>query len=96
MHMKIATETSDGGTTRYILGQFSQPFTSIPHMIRHYTVSKLPVKGAEHICLLYPVSHELLWTSVIFVHENENGEKRENNEFVNKNENENEKIENEN
>ena len=25
------------------------------------------------------------WTSVIFVNENENGEKRENNEFVNKN-----------
>jgi len=60
MHMKIATETSESGTVRYILGQFSQPFSSIPQMIHHYTVSKLPVKGAEHMCLLYPISHELL------------------------------------
>lgn len=64
MHMKIATEMSsaEGGTTsaRYILGQFSQPFSSIPHMIHHYSVSKLPVKGAEHMCLLHPVSHDLL------------------------------------
>ena len=29
-------------------------------MIHHHTVSKLPVKGAEHMCLVYPVSHELL------------------------------------
>ena len=28
---------------------------------------------------------ENLWCSVIFVNENENGEKRENNEFVNEN-----------
>jgi len=60
MHMKIATEVSDGGTVRYILGQFSQPFSSIAQMIHHYTVSKLPVKGAEHMCLLHAVSHELL------------------------------------
>jgi len=64
MHMKIVTDmTSDTGSTRFILGQFSQPFTSIPQMIHHYSVSKLPVKGAEHTCLLYPVSHELLWVT---------------------------------
>jgi SH2 domain-containing adapter protein B/D/E/F len=60
MHMKIVTENIEGGGVRYILGQFSQPFTSIPLMIHNYTVNKLPIKGAEHMCLLYPVSHELL------------------------------------
>jgi hypothetical protein len=69
MHMKIATElataapgSTDGSvpTARYILGQFSQPFSSISQMIHHYTVNKLPIKGAEHMCLLYPISNELL------------------------------------
>ena len=59
MHMKIVT-SPDG---RYILGQFSQPFYSIPQMIHHYTVNKLPIKGAEHMSLLYPVTNELLWCS---------------------------------
>lgn len=57
MHMKIVTNP-DG---RYILGQFSQPFSSIPHMIHHYTIHKLPIKGAEHMSLVYPVGIELLW-----------------------------------
>lgn len=66
MHMKIVTETlpsSDGlgtPTVQYILGQFSQPFSSIPLMIHNYTVNKLPIKGAEHTCLLYPVKHDEL------------------------------------
>ena len=56
MHMKITSR--DG---RFILGQFSQPFTSIPQMIHHYSISKLPIKGAEHMSLLHPVNHpELL------------------------------------
>ena len=55
MHMKIVNR--DG---RFILGQFSQPFSGIPPMIHHYSVSKLPIRGAEHMSLLYPVVNELL------------------------------------
>jgi hypothetical protein len=56
MHMKIVAN-QDG---RYILGQFSQPFFSIAQMVHYYTVNKLPIKGAEHISLSYPVKHEFL------------------------------------
>lgn len=56
MHMKIVP-TSEG---RFILGQFSNPFSSIPEMIQHYTINKLPIKGAEHMSLLYPVIDQLL------------------------------------
>jgi len=62
MHMKIVS-CDDGGSCgggHYILGQFSQPFDSIPQMIHHYTINKLPIKGAEHMSLLHPVNHELL------------------------------------
>ena len=55
MHMKIVVRDDI-----YILGQFSQPFESIPQMIHHYSVYKLPIKGAEHMSLLHPVLHELL------------------------------------
>lgn len=55
MHMKIVH--SDG---RFILGQFSKPFSSIPEMIHHYSINKLPIKGAEHMSLLYPVIDQLL------------------------------------
>ena len=59
MHMKIVP-TSEG---RFILGQFSNPFSSIPEMIQHYSVNKLPIKGAEHMSLLYPVIDQLLQLS---------------------------------
>lgn len=56
MHMKIVKNAE----SRYILGQFSQPFVSIPQMIYHYTVNKLPIKGADHMSLMYPINNELL------------------------------------
>ncbi|CAN8005661.1 unnamed protein product, partial [Ixodes hexagonus] len=56
MHMKIV-HNDDG---KFILGQFSKPFESIPEMIHHYSVNKLPIKGAEHMSLLYPVIDQLL------------------------------------
>jgi len=62
MHMKIVS-CDDGGSCgggHFILGQFSQPFDSIPQMIHHYTINKLPIKGAEHMSLLHPVNNELL------------------------------------
>ena len=55
MHMKIVHKS---GT--FILGQFSQPFENIPKMIQHYSLNKLPIKGAEHMSLIHPVTHELL------------------------------------
>lgn len=55
MHMKIVRVD-----TQYILGQFSQPFRSIASMISHYTCNKLPIKGAEHMSLVYAVTAETL------------------------------------
>ncbi|XP_070792784.1 SH2 domain-containing adapter protein D [Pituophis catenifer annectens] len=51
MHMKF-TRMKDN---RYILGQNSAPFESIPEVIHHFTTQELPIKGAEHLSLLYPV-----------------------------------------
>ncbi|XP_058019589.1 SH2 domain-containing adapter protein D [Ahaetulla prasina] len=51
MHMKF-TRTKD---KRYILGQNSAPFESIPEVIHHYTTQELPIQGAQPLSLLYPV-----------------------------------------
>ncbi|XP_051549359.1 SH2 domain-containing adapter protein D-like [Myxocyprinus asiaticus] len=51
MHMKFS-QSKDG---RYILGQNSPPFETIPEVIHYYTTHKLPIKGAEHLSLLFPV-----------------------------------------
>ncbi|KAG5672020.1 hypothetical protein PVAND_002182 [Polypedilum vanderplanki] len=56
MHMRI----QQNDTGEYILGQFSRPFKSIPEMIRHFCLNRLPVRGAEHMCLLEPVIAQLL------------------------------------
>lgn len=58
MHMKIRR---DADSSRFILGQFSRPFESIVHLIDHYSRTELPVRGAEHMSLLRPVSdHQFL------------------------------------
>ncbi|XP_045481507.1 uncharacterized protein LOC123685721 [Harmonia axyridis] len=57
MHMRIQKSEVDGC---YILGQFSKPFASIPEMIRHFSINRLPIRGAEHMCLLQPVIVQLL------------------------------------
>ncbi|XP_077188031.1 SH2 domain-containing adapter protein D isoform X2 [Paroedura picta] len=56
MHMKF-TRTKEG---KYILGQNSAPFDSVPEVIHHYTAQELPIKGAEHLSLLYPVAVQTL------------------------------------
>ncbi|XP_067824209.1 SH2 domain-containing adapter protein D-like isoform X2 [Heptranchias perlo] len=56
MHMKFS-RTKD---CKYILGQNSPPFDSIPEVINHYTSHKLPIKGAEHLSLLFPVTVQTL------------------------------------
>ncbi|XP_038660294.1 SH2 domain-containing adapter protein B-like isoform X5 [Scyliorhinus canicula] len=55
MHMKL-TKTKD----KYILGEHSLPFDSIPEVIHHYMNRRLPIKGAEHLSLLYPVTVQTL------------------------------------
>ncbi|KAM3876465.1 src homology 2 domain containing transforming protein D, b [Diretmus argenteus] len=51
MHMKF-TQCKDG---KYVLGQNSPPFDNIPEVIHFYTTHKLPIRGAEHLSLLFPV-----------------------------------------
>ncbi|XP_053701257.1 SH2 domain-containing adapter protein F-like isoform X1 [Synchiropus splendidus] len=51
MHMKF-TQCADG---RFVLGENSPPFSTIPEVIHYYTTHKLPIRGAEHMSLLYPV-----------------------------------------
>ncbi|XP_030640867.1 src homology 2 domain containing transforming protein D, b [Chanos chanos] len=51
MHMKF-TQSKDG---KYVLGQNSPPFDTIPEVISYYTTHKLPIRGAEHLSLLFPV-----------------------------------------
>ncbi|XP_026199310.1 src homology 2 domain containing transforming protein D, b isoform X2 [Anabas testudineus] len=51
MHMKF-TRCKDG---KYVLGQNSPPFDTIPEVIHYYTNHKLPIRGAEHLSLLFPV-----------------------------------------
>ncbi|XP_068194668.1 SH2 domain-containing adapter protein F-like [Antennarius striatus] len=51
MHMKF-TQAADG---RFVLGENSPPFSSIPEVIHYYTTHRLPIRGAEHMSLLYPV-----------------------------------------
>lgn len=57
MHMKF-TQSTDG---RYVLGENSPPFSTIPEVIHYYTTHKLPIRGAEHMSLLYPVIVQTLW-----------------------------------
>ncbi|XP_069480826.1 SH2 domain-containing adapter protein F isoform X2 [Ambystoma mexicanum] len=52
MHMKLSRTKE----SKYILGQNSLPFDSVPEIIHHYASRKLPIKGAEHMSLLYPVA----------------------------------------
>ncbi|XP_060131412.1 SH2 domain-containing adapter protein D [Zootoca vivipara] len=56
MHMKF-TRTKEN---KYVLGQNSALFDSVPEVIHFYTAQELPVKGAEHLSLLYPVAVQTL------------------------------------
>ncbi|CAL1593763.1 unnamed protein product [Knipowitschia caucasica] len=51
MHMKFA-RCKDG---KYVLGQNSPLFDTIPEVIHFYSTHKLPIRGAEHLSLLFPV-----------------------------------------
>lgn len=51
LHLKF-TRTR---TNQVVLGQHSGPFASVPELVLHYSARPLPVQGAEHLALLYPV-----------------------------------------
>nr|XP_013800030.1 PREDICTED: SH2 domain-containing adapter protein B-like [Apteryx mantelli mantelli] len=55
MHIKLMKYKE-----KYILGQNSPPFDSVPKVIHYYTTKKLPIRGAEHLSLLYPVAVQTL------------------------------------
>ncbi|KAK7072536.1 hypothetical protein SK128_014562 [Halocaridina rubra] len=57
MHMRIQFDCKTGC---YMLGRGTKQFPSVPHMIHHYSIFRLPIKGAEHMVLLHPVIHETL------------------------------------
>ncbi|XP_054159405.1 SH2 domain-containing adapter protein F-like [Oppia nitens] len=57
MHIKIV-EQSDG--THTLGANHTMSFTSIPYLINHYSRNRLPIRGAEHMALLYPVIDQLL------------------------------------
>ena len=69
MHMRIQESSASTQGASYILGQFSKPFKTVSLMVQYYTENRLPIKGAEHTYLRYPVCEELLWgrTSVPFL-----------------------------
>jgi hypothetical protein len=52
LHIKIVCH--DG---RYILGQFSQPFDCVPHMVEFFCQAKLPIRGYDKICLIFPLAN---------------------------------------
>jgi hypothetical protein len=56
MHIKIVKQ-NDGN---YIFGTSNMSFNSIPELVNHYSFNKLPIRGAEHMSLLYPVIDQLL------------------------------------
>uniref|UniRef100_A0A452TPD4 Src homology 2 domain containing transforming protein D n=1 Tax=Ursus maritimus TaxID=29073 RepID=A0A452TPD4_URSMA len=51
LHLKFARTRQN----QVVLGQHSGPFASVPELVLHYSSRPLPVQGAEHLALLYPV-----------------------------------------
>ena len=59
MHLKISCR---GG--RFILGQNSKPYDSIPEMVHNYSMNTLNIRGAEQVKLIYPVIRESIYFTV--------------------------------
>jgi len=57
MHMRIRRDPLNRD---FQLSDFERRFITIPEMIHHYTRNRLPIKGAEHMCLMQPVAYSLL------------------------------------
>ncbi|VDM01085.1 unnamed protein product [Schistocephalus solidus] len=50
LHMKISRNIHG----KFILGEYSQPYASIPEMISHYERTRVPVRGADSVVLCHP------------------------------------------
>lgn len=57
MHLKVVRDPTAGS---YVLSLLNKSFSSIPEMVHHYSVNKLPIRGAEHMSLRHPVIYQLL------------------------------------
>nr|XP_054106698.1 SH2 domain-containing adapter protein D isoform X3 [Callithrix jacchus] len=51
LHLKFSRTREN----QVVLGQHSGPFPSVPELVLHYSSRPLPVQGAGHLALLYPV-----------------------------------------
>ncbi|NWY51689.1 SHF protein, partial [Chionis minor] len=56
VHVKL-TRTRE---QHFVLGRAGAAFPSVPEAVRHYTARALPVRGARHLSLLYPVAAQPL------------------------------------
>ncbi|NWT05421.1 SHD protein, partial [Mionectes macconnelli] len=56
VHVKL-TRTRE---QHFTLGRAGAAFPSVPAAVRHYTARALPVRGARHLALLYPVAAQPL------------------------------------
>ncbi|XP_010226663.1 PREDICTED: coiled-coil domain-containing protein 94 [Tinamus guttatus] len=56
VHVKL-TRTRD---RLFVLGRAGAAFPSVPAAVRHYSARALPVRGARHLSLLYPVAAQTL------------------------------------
>ncbi|NXJ96287.1 SHF protein, partial [Corythaixoides concolor] len=52
VHVKL-TRTRE---QHFTLGRAGAAFPSVPEAVRHYTARALPIRGARHLSLLYPVA----------------------------------------
>ncbi|KAM9254602.1 LOW QUALITY PROTEIN: SH2 domain-containing adapter protein D [Cariama cristata] len=52
VHVKL-TRTRE---QHFVLGRAGAAFPSVPEAVRHYTARALPIRGARHLSLLYPVA----------------------------------------
>jgi hypothetical protein len=57
MHMRIRF---DWQARDFRLSDFPRSFMSVSLMVHHYSRNRLPIKGAEHMCLKRPVMQQLL------------------------------------
>ena len=62
MHLRIRREPGSEPTCppSFRLAEFDRRFHSVVEMVHHYSLNRLPIRGAEHMCLLTPVTEELL------------------------------------
>ncbi|XP_014211726.1 uncharacterized protein LOC106641726 [Copidosoma floridanum] len=57
MHIRIRKNNT---LNAYIFGQYSDTFRSVPEIVHHFSINQIPIRGAEHMCLLHPAIGQLL------------------------------------